>query len=250
MNRKKILILVVAFLGLFVAYLLAAHHYIYYVIGQGNLVATDNRHFYTVGQDIASSSLRYVVLGDSLTAGVGTDKFEEAYPFLVADLLASSSGAKILIENFSYPGARTENLINDLLEPAIATRPDIVTVLIGVNDVHGLIGVSEFRRNYDLILQRLVRETEAKIYAISFPRIGSDSLLPFPYGLYFSWKTKTYNAIIKELAEKYKVGFVDLATSTDTLLKKDGPHYTVDKFHPSAIGYQPWAQVIYDGINQ
>jgi len=248
--KKKYLKIILIILALVLAYLYLSHRYIYLRIGWAHLQATDDRHTYILG-NVADSDdkLIYAAIGDSLTSGVGTDKYEESYPYLLSAYLAGTNRT-IVHKNFSYPGARTENVIKDLLVPAIAAQPDIITLMIGVNDVHGFVSMDKFRENYDFILRELTEKTKAKIYLISIPYIGCHTLVFPPYSYYFDSDSKDFNEVIKDLAKTYDLNYIDLASVTEEVLKDDGPYYSADSFHPSAMGYASWAKIIYDDINQ
>ncbi|MCU0680430.1 MAG: SGNH/GDSL hydrolase family protein [Planctomycetes bacterium] len=248
MNKKKYLIIILAVIVIVGAYLYFSNAYIYHHIKSANLSASDSANkTYIMGNKNRLQSLVYVALGDSLTSGVGTNKYEESFPYLVAEKLAKDN--KVVFKHFSYPGDRTSDLINKFLTPAIAEKPDLVTLLIGTNDMHGRVGKEVFENNYEQILARLRKETSARIYVVSVPFLGSNTLILPPDSYYFDQETKAYNEIIKKLAQKYKVNYIDIATPTAALFKQNGPHYAADSFHPSAAGYQLWAKIIYDSIN-
>jgi lysophospholipase L1-like esterase len=244
-TTSKIIIFIVIFAGL---YLYLSHYYIYYKIKEADLFGSDSKQTYVLNSDATSTkSLVYAALGDSLTAGVGVSQYEESYPFLVAKDLAGLD-SKITMKDFSFPGYRTDDLIKNLLEPAIVTKPDIVTLLIGTNDIHGLYRLEIFKNNYQNILEQLTKKTHAKIYVISIPYIGSDKLIYPPYNYFFDWQIARFNRTIKELAKTYKVNYIDIAEPTKKLLKKNGLHYAADMFHPSASGYAIWAKIISEVI--
>ncbi len=239
----KIIILVSVAAGL---YLVLSHTYIYHRIHTAGLQATDTDHSYSFGASSSAETLVYASLGDSLTAGVGTDSYRESYPYLLAKDLAEDKN--IVLENFSYPGARTEDLINNLLPEAVAAKPDIVTVLIGANDVQGFVSSSQFEKNYRHILDELTRKTKAKIYLISVPSVNFALFLP-PYNYFFDWRVSRFNAIIKKLAGEYNVNFIDLNTPALESIKAERPYYAADLFHSSPYGYALWAKIIYANIN-
>lgn len=230
-------------------YLCCANYYIYYRIGHSALGPSDKQYTYMMKDRSAQGApLTYAALGDSLTAGTGTDRYEDSYPCVVAQKMAQKN--EVQLKDFSMPGARSEYLKDSLLPQAIAAGPDIVTVLIGTNDIHGRVGKAQFERNYRDIIEALRAQTSAKIYLISVPFIGSDELFLPPFDYYFHRETIEYNEVIARLASEYGVGYIDIATPTEQVFAKAGPHYAADSFHPSAIGYKLWAQIIYDHINQ
>jgi lysophospholipase L1-like esterase len=249
MKKKRLLIFLAAIIiVLSVGYLLLAHHYIYYVIGKAKLSAPDKIYHYSIGGNSGSAKIIYSAIGDSLTAGVGTTDYRDSYVYRLSESITSSSDAGIDLRVQAYPGARTADVIRDLLDGAINVHPDIATVLLGVNDIHGFVSAKKFTANYDLILRRLKTETSAKVYAISIPYVGADNLLLFPYNIYFDWKTVEYNKIIKKLAVAEDVVYIDLYAPARKMYENP-LMYAADRFHPSALGYEFWAKIIYDNIN-
>jgi len=245
-----IIIFVIALL----TYFNRSYAYIYQKIDQARLKSPDKTRVYliennmNIGSQTAKTSLTYAALGDSLTAGVGVDDYRESYPYLLAQYFAGND-YQITLKDRAVPGAKTKDLLSGLLPGTIDDDPDIVTVLIGVNDIHGEISQEDFKDNYDNILKRLASETKAKIYVINIPLIGANNLLLPPYNYLFDARTKEYNKIIQELALKYNVKYIDLYTPTESLFKTNGSHYAADFFHPSAEGYKIWADLIYASLN-
>lgn len=248
MTKKKIIYFsILLFVVNLIIYINLANAFIYFRIGEGGLV---NPSLVSSSNMISGTGdkITYAAIGDSLTSGVGADTFKEVYPYLIAEKI-NETGKSVSLENFSAPGAKTQDLINVLLDPAVKAQPDIITLLIGVNDIHNHIGLEQFKKNYQIILDRLTKETSAKIYLINIPRIGSNTIILPPLNFYFDVETDRYNEVIKELAATYNLTYIDLNSPTKDLLKKDGAHYSVDSFHPSAVGYKLWAQIIYDRFN-
>jgi lysophospholipase L1-like esterase len=252
-HLSKTACLIIATLIILAAYLYLANAYIYWRIGRGHLsdVETSTTYMLDPNSNLASSTAAttvYVSLGDSLTAGVGADNYQDSYPYLVAQQL-EQTGDKVVLKNLSTPGITSAQLITNHLNQAIADKPNIVTILIGTNDLHNWVSNQTFKANYNLILKRLSQETTAKIYVISVPFIGSDTILLPPYDSYFTIKTKAYNNLIKQLAAKYQARYIDIATPTKSLFAGDGVQYSADSFHPSTYGYKIWSNIIYDSLN-
>lgn len=227
----------------FWCYIFLTNAYIYHRIHTGNLSFPDSEHTYTLtGSDPKKT---YVALGDSLTAGVGVATYTESFPHRLAQLLSKQYGVELKV--LATPGLRSAGIISDHLTTAVAAKPDIVTVLIGTNDIHGRITTREFEANYRTILEQL-RKTDADIYAISIPYIGSRTLIFPPMNFYFDWRTRHFNNIIQRLAAEYKVTYIDIAETTKNELKPD-TLYSSDSFHPNAAGYARWATLIYADIS-
>ena len=248
--QTKIMIGFVIFLVIIGLYLNRAYAHIYNTIGAAGLkpVNSAGEHL-IINNMIAATSSIYVALGDSLSAGAGVSGSEQSLPYLLAQKMAGKD-KKIVLNNYSVPGFKTGDLIDQLLAPAIAAKPNVVTLLIGVNDIHNQVSPDDFRKNYDEILSRLTKETAAQIYVVNIPFIGGSGMMLPPYQFYFDNKTREFNAVIKELTIKHSVRYIDLYTPTVALFKTAGDHYSADLFHPSAAGYKIWAEIIYDNFNQ
>jgi lysophospholipase L1-like esterase len=245
--KKKYLIIIIPLVAIGL-YLWLAYAYIYFRIGKTALPASDTKYSYVLNTSAKTEkSLVYVALGDSLTAGVGVNNYQQSYPYLLAEKL-SFNYDNFIFKDFSYPGAKTNDLINNLLTPAITSQPDIVTLLIGINDIHGRISPEVFAKNYRFILEQLQTKTKAKIYVISLPFLGAKTLLLPPYNYYFHQQTINYNKIIQNLAKTYNLSFIDLASLTAEG-SKNSAYYAADLFHPTAQSYKLWATIIYDHLH-
>lgn len=260
-NKKKLLVLAIILVIIAAAYLNRAYSHIYGVLGAADLKPANGQGTYLMGEtnliegvnpinNMATTSLIYVALGDSLTAGVGTDSYQEILPYLLAEKFSAGGDKQVVLKNHSVSGAETADVITNLLSTAINDNPDIVTLLIGVNDIHNKVSVAKFAENYEEILNRLQRGTKAKIYVINLPFIGSDKLMLPPYQALFDERTREFNEVIRGLAAKYSTKYIDLYSPTVNLFKRSGDHYSQDLFHPSATGYKVWSDIIYDRINQ
>ncbi len=249
-KRSAGIALIIIIVGLTLGiYFNRSYSYIYKHIDKIGLTSPDRDLNYLVkNNEVASSSLVYVALGDSLTAGVGATEYSESYPYLLAQYFAGND-YQIILKDRAVPGAKTSDLLGSLLPAAIRDKPDLVTVLIGVNDVHGQVSQSDFRANYETILNRLSTETKAKIVAVNIPYLGADNLLLPPYNYLFDFRTREFNKIIAALAVKYQVKEIDLYTQTAALFKTGGSHYATDFFHPSVQGYKIWADLIYADLS-
>lgn len=223
-------------------YIFLANAYIYHRIHAGNLSYPDTEHTYTLRGPGPEKT--YVALGDSLTAGIGVASYTESFPHRLAEQLASTQ--RVRLEVMATPGLRSGGLLSEYVTTAIAAKPDIITVLIGTNDIHGRVSARDFEANYRVILEKL-GTTDAKIYTVSIPYIGSRTLIFPPMNFYFDWKTRQFNGIIERLASEYKVTYIDIAEPTRRELKSD-TMYSNDSFHPNATGYARWANLIYANI--
>jgi lysophospholipase L1-like esterase len=85
---------------------------------------------------LASTGPLWVVLGDSMSQGVGASSIEHSWVLQTGHALAGH-GIDYRIINLSFSGARVSDVLNRQI-PALAglsATPDLITVLIGSNDI-------------------------------------------------------------------------------------------------------------------
>lgn len=234
--------LIIIFLLLLALLLNRSYAHIYATIGQANLPNPSPKE-YSIGQ--APTKFKYVALGDSLTAGIGTDNINQTFPFQVSQKLALKN--TVTTVNLANSGATSQELIDNQLQKAILEKPDFVTVLIGINDIHNLVSTSQFQKNLDQILKQL-KTTNTKIVVINLPFLGGPSLVKFPYNYLLALRTKQFNQIIKKEATQYNVQLVDLYSNTLELKSNDNL-YSKDDFHPSSNEYIIWGKIINGSYN-
>jgi len=80
-------------------------------------------------------SIRYVALGDSYTIGTGLEDESQNFPSLLAKQLTKETGIDVALVNLGVNGYTTADLIREELPVALTIRPELVSVLIGANDV-------------------------------------------------------------------------------------------------------------------
>lgn len=247
LDMKKIFFITILVVGIaLLVYLNYSYGVIYKKIDDVGLqIPSDFEDF---SQSIPSSSLKYVAIGDSLTAGVGVDSYLKSYPYLLSQKIAQKNISWNLVP-FAVPGARSSYILSDIIGSVIKEGPNITTLFIGINDVHGNVSLKKFRNNYESILKKLTEETNSKIYVINLPYIGTQDLIGFPYEHYFNSRTKKYNLIIKDLAQKYDVEHIDLYEGNIKYVQ-DKEYYSLDLFHPNEKGYALWADIMYANFSK
>jgi hexosaminidase len=123
-------------------------------------------------------------------------------------------------------------------------KPAKIFLMIGINDLGLERSVEETAANYELIIQRIKKETpKTKLFIESVLPVNPDR----PGKISHTGKTekiKELNIKLKALAAKYDCRYVDLfqimADSNDHLKKE----YSLDGIHLTYKGYKAWADFI------
>lgn len=211
--------------------------YVYFdrFLEENHLVAPVFEESIIINNKSGNKNIKYVALGDSLTAGIGVSDYKSSLPYLIALKIPSY---KVELINLAYAGATSKDVLIHQIPKAISAKPDLITLLIGVNDIHNLVSSKMFENNLTQTIKAL-KDTHTKIYLLSVPYLGSDKIVRFPYNLILDLKTKQFNNVIRKLSTDYGVRYIDLY-----YLSKSASFYSSDQFHPGEEGYKEWAKII------
>ena len=188
--------------------------------------------------------VRILFQGDSIT-DAGRDRrnyfhLGGGYPAFAAPLIKEAH-PELDIEfiNLGISGNRTGQLFDRLYPDAIALKPDIVSILIGINDIWhrynwDMVTTTDeqIELNYRCILERLKKETDAKIMILA------------PYLLDCEDKKEIREdlcrvlPIVRRLAEDYADVYIPLDELFEEALKTqpEPKYYSGDGVHPNANG--------------
>src|SRR5207253_9270485 len=127
-------------------------------------------------------SIRYLALGDSYTIGTGLEQERQNFPTLLATRLTEETGLDVALVNLGVNGYTTADLIREELPVSRASSPEIVSVLIGANDI--VQGSDE--RSYHRRLQQIYTSVgelglpASRVLSISIPDFsGLPGAAPF-----------------------------------------------------------------------
>jgi acyl-CoA thioesterase-1 len=184
--------------------------------------------------------LRYVALGDSYTIGTSVAPAER-WP----EQLAARLPGIELVANLGVNGFTSRDVIEVELPQLPALRPELVTLLIGVNDVVQHVPEATYRENVGRILEALVRQVGARrVLVVTTPDYtvtpaGADYGDPATQ----SAAIRRNNAINAELAEARGIGVVDIY-DLSLLAATDRAQVASDGLHPSGAQYARWVERI------
>ncbi|EGX58321.1 hypothetical protein SZN_18451 [Streptomyces zinciresistens K42] len=181
--------------------------------------------------------LRFVALGDSLTEGVG-DPVGDGWRGWAALLAGGLGEPAAQFTNLAVSGAQTRDVLESQLPAALELRPDLASVLVGVNDT--------LRRTFDI---RLVADRLDHVYA-AFARQGTAVLtaclpdpgamlgLPAVLGTPLARRQRAVNTVVHALSERH--GALHLhAAEADWV--SDRAMWSADRLHPGERGHRQLA---------
>jgi len=163
---------------------------------------------------IYADPLRVLFLGDSVTIGYGL-KVDEAYPKLVEEIL-KKEGLEIQSINGGVSGDTTAGGLRRL-EWMLRTKPDVVVVALGANDMLRGLPVEETHKNLGLIMDLLKQK---KMPGILFGMRALPNYGP-RYERDFN---KMFDQVAKESSVPYKKFFISTVAGNSKLNLSDGIH--------------------------
>jgi lysophospholipase L1-like esterase len=182
--------------------------------------------------------LRYLALGDSYTIGTGASDASHSWPAIIAARLGAE------LTNPAVNGYTTLDLIRDELVYLERIEPDLVSILIGVNDLVQGRSQDHYRDSLTRIYDAL-RSIDARIAAVSIPTWSY-----VPAAADFGGKeqvgrlTAVFNAVAEREARARNFTWIDLGEASTSGIGRPG-WIASDDLHPGDAQYAAWADVIW-----
>jgi acyl-CoA thioesterase I len=192
-------------------------------------------------------SIRYVALGDSYTIGTGLDDESQNFPTLLARRIIDETGVDVALANLGVNGYTTTDLIREELPVARRTRPGLVTVLIGANDVVQGSTEASYRTRLAEIYDALagLGLPAARVLAVSTPDFSAlPGAAPFGTARDLRMRVDAFNRISESEAAARGFHYADIsAISREDSNGRDW--LAADGLHPGpaqhrAIAAQLW----------
>ena len=185
---------------------------------------------------------RFVALGDSFTEGVGDvddtrPNSVRGWADRVAEVMASDDFG---YANLAIRGRKLRQITASQIEPAIAMKPDLVSIYAGANDVlRPRIDVDDLVEDYDTAIGRLV-ESGAHVVMFSAYDPGGSAVFGALRGRF-----AIYNELVREVADRHGATLVDFWRLRDY---RDDRLWDIDKMHMSSAGHQRMAMAVLDAL--
>lgn len=196
---------------------------------------------FATGSPMEETTVRYVALGDSYTIGTSVGE-DERWP---NQLVARVSELE-LVGNLAVNGYTSADLIRDELPALDALRPELVSVLIGVNDVVQRVPDSEYAGNVALILDELLaRLAPSRIVCVATPDYTvTPSGESYGDPAQQSAAIVRANATLRDACDARDIAFVPHIFEISQAARGDPSLVADDGLHPSGAQYSLWVDAI------
>ncbi|MFF7387861.1 SGNH/GDSL hydrolase family protein [Streptomyces scabiei] len=188
--------------------------------------------------------LRYVALGDSQTEGLG-DGDDDRGPRGWADRLAERLDGHhpgLRYANLAVRGRKAGEVRAEQLAPALAMRPDLATVVAGVNDVlRPRVDLDEVAGHLEAMFAALTAQG-ATVATLTFPDVGRISPLARPIGR----RVLALNDRVREAAGRHGVVVAETAVHAAAA---DPRLWSADRLHAGPLGHERIAAAMAEALD-
>lgn len=174
----------------------------------------------------------FTALGDSITLGLGdpVPGGWRGWAQLLADGLPAAR-----FHNLATPGAQTSHVGGVQLPRALALRPDVASVVVGVNDTLRA-GFDPTRIEAALAdVVGSLRDAGAVVLTMRLPDPGRMLGLPGALARPLARRAHQVNAVMDAVAERFGTVHFDAASDPEVF---DPEMWAVDRLHPSERGHR------------
>jgi len=190
--------------------------------------------------------LVFAVLGDSSAVGLGVERAAETPGVLIAAALAELAERPVRLVRLAVTGAESRELA-DQVDRALEEHPDVALIMIGANDVTTLTKPATAVRHLENAVRRLI-EGGCEVVVGTCPDLGTIRPIAQPLRtLARRWS--------RQLAAAQTIAVVEAGGRTVSLGSVLGPAFasdrtmfSVDEFHPSAVGYAQAAAILLPSV--
>lgn len=193
--------------------------------------------------------MKILFQGDSIT-DAGRDRDNDVnvgvgYPLLVKASLGLESPGKYEFVNRGISGNRVVDVYARIKNDIINLRPDVMSILIGVNDVwHEFaespngVDADKYFKIYDMLIEE-VKSALPDIKIIIMEPFVLKACATEEKWDSFNLEVKKRAEMAKKIAEKYNLPFISLQDGFDGLAKNiEASYWLRDGVHPTAMGHE------------
>lgn len=190
----------------------------------------------------------YLALGDSYTIGQSVE-YDERFPVQLKKSLEDRGVVFSGFEIRATTGWTTRNLLNSLDNNDIEIQPNLVSLLIGVNNQYRGLDDIEYAREFENLLIRSLIFTEDDTSSVFVVSIPDYAYTTFGGGnTFISAEIDNFNEINRGISERFGITYVNITDISREGLEK--PEYVAeDGLHPSGEQYAKWVERILEKID-
>ncbi len=188
---------------------------------------------------------RYVAIGDSFTEGIGDVEprapgGNRGWADRLAEELSRQTEAQFSYANLAIRGRLLQQILDEQIEPALALKPDLVTISAGGNDI--IRPGTDPDQISSLMEPGLAQLSRSGATVVLFTGIDVGFSVFKP----LRGKVAIYNENLRALAAKYDCVVADMWSLT--AIQQPGM-WTADRLHLNPYGHHAVAKMVLQALN-
>lgn len=179
----------------------------------------------------SNEPVEFLMLGDSVAAGVGVNTLENSLSGQIISLMSNKLDSNIKWQNISQSGYKLNDAINNI-NLSYSSIKSYIVVSIGVNDITGMTSTTNWKEQMVLLLSMLVKNRpNSYIVILGIPPMESFPLLPSPLNNVLGNRCRKLNAVTSSVLTEFpQAKILPITITPDTTM------FASDGYHPSEKG--------------
>jgi len=192
--------------------------------------------------------LDLLMLGDSIAAGLGAERPKDTLGARLAKGVAKRAHRSVRLTTAARVGSESSVLPDQLDALPAKYRADVAVIVVGGNDVTHRVPVPESVRHLEEAIARLLAAGTAVVVG-TCPDLGALRPVPQPLRALGSRMSRQLAAAQREAAVGAGAHAVSLAHVVGPFfITNPDEMFSLDRFHPSGIGYQRTAKALLPSV--
>lgn len=180
---------------------------------------------FIIYKTMIDKKIYYASLGDEISLGMtNTGYYKKGYPLYIKEYLERKNKLETFIDEYEKQGYRITDLINDInnnkeLEETnktiqnILIKADLITISIGTNDIMSKLNTKDYKKLYNNI-EEIINDLDTLLKLIR--EYCKENIVLIGINIKTEDKKKAelikyMNEKFKEVADKYKIKYIDIS---------------------------------------
>lgn len=197
---------------------------------------------------LAGAPVELLLLGDSLAAGLGAERRKDTLGGRLAKGLARQLHRPVRLHTGAIVGSESSALAGQLDALPDGYRPHVAVIVVGGNDVTHRVPVAESVAHLESAIADLRRRGAAVIVG-TCPDLGALRAVPQPLRTLGARVSRQLALAQTAAAARAGAASVDLRRAVGPMFLDDPDGmFSLDRFHPSALGYRRTAEALLPAV--
>jgi lysophospholipase L1-like esterase len=195
-------------------------------------------------RSLAGTPVELLFLGDSIAAGLGANRRKDTLGARLAKGIGHRTGRPVRLRTAAVVGSETSALLGQIDGLPAGYQPDLAVIVVGGNDVTHRVPVSTSAAQLTEAIESL-HARGATVVVATCPDLRSLRAVPQPLRSLASRLSRQLARAQAEAATATGAAVFSLRRTVGPMfLSQPDEMFSMDRFHPSALGYRRTAEAM------